>query len=346
MTVSHATLSSTQRHGRGFAALLTAVVLGLLVAGCGEKKKDKAATQAAARVNSQEITVHQINLVLEQQRGLPPAQAASASRMVLDRLVDQELALQEAQNQKLDRDPRVVRHIEAAKREIIARAYTERVGAAVARPTADDIKKYYSANPALFSERRVYNLQELSIEAKPEQLAAVRASLQSAKDSAGFIESLKAAGFKVSGRQAMTPAEQLPIGRLGAFADMKDGQATFKPVPGGAQVIFVLGSRSLPVDEEKARPAIEQFLLNERRQKAIQDDLAALRAAAKIEYVGEFAADAKTAEVAAAAASTVEKETQSPLIGPSSSSGVTVHLPRGASAPSSAVVENALKGLK
>lgn len=344
--LSNATLSGNRPLGRGFAALLTAVVLGLLVAGCGDKKKDKAATQAAARVNSQEITVHQINLVLEQQRGLPPAQAASASRMVLNRLIDQELALQEAQNLKLDRDPRVVRNIEAAKREIIARAYAERVGAAVAGPTADDIKKYYGANPALFSQRRVYNLQELSIEAKPEQLEVIRASLQSANDSAAFLDSLKAAGFKVSGRQAMTPAEQLPIDRLGAFAAMKDGQAIFNPVSGGAQVIFVLGSRSLPVDEEKARFAIEQFLLNERRQKAIRDDLAVLRAAAKIEYVGEFAADAKTAAVAAAAASMAVKETQSKLIGPSSSSGVTVQLPRSASAPSGAVIENALKGLK
>jgi EpsD family peptidyl-prolyl cis-trans isomerase len=320
------------------------VVMGLLVSGCGDKKKDKAATQAAARVNGQEITIHQINLVLEQQRGLPPVQAASASRMVLNRLVDQELALQEAQNQKLDRDPRVVRLVEAAKREIIARAYAERVGEAVVRPTADDVKKYYSANPALFSERRVYNLQELSIEAKPEQLESIKASLRSAKDSAAFLDSLKASGLKVNGRQAMTPAEQLPIDRLGSFASMKDGEAVFNPISGGAQVIFVLGSRSLPVDEEQARTAIEQFLLNERRQKAIRDDLAALRAAAKIEYVGEFAADSKAA--GAAAATTAVTETQSPLIGPSSSSGVAVQLPSGASAPSGAVVENALKGLK
>lgn len=347
MTVpSSAVLSSHQPSGRGFAALLTAVVLGLLVAGCGEKNKERAALQTAARVNSQEITVHQINLALEQQRGLPPAQAASASRIVLNRLIDQELALQEAQNQKVDRDPRVVRHIEAAKREIIARAYAERIGAAVVRPTPEEIKKYYNANPALFSERRVYNLEELSIEAKPEQFESIKASLQSARDAASFVESLRAAGFKVGGRQAVTPAEQLPIGRLDAFAAMKDGQATLRPVPAGAQVIFVLGSRRLPVDEESARPAIEQFLLNERRAKAIQDDLATLRAAAKIEYVGKFSAEAKAAAAAPVAASTAAEETLSTSIEPSSSASVTVQLPGSASAPSGAVVENALKGLK
>ena len=43
----------------------------VLIAGCGDKK-DKPATQTAARVNKEEITVHQINAVLQQQRGLKP----------------------------------------------------------------------------------------------------------------------------------------------------------------------------------------------------------------------------------------------------------------------------------
>lgn len=289
-------------------------------AGC-DKKKDKGATQAAARVNSQEITVHQINQVLEQQRAMPPAQAASASRLVLARLVDQELALQEAQNQKLDRDPQVVRQLEAARREIIARAYLDRVGSGVSRPTAEEVKKYYDANPALFSERRVYNLEELNIEAKPEQVDVLRAALQEAKDVGAFVAVLKDQGFKFSQRQALTPAERLPLDRVAAFASMKDGQASFTVLPGGVQVMVVVDSRLQPVTEDQARPLIEQFLVNERRQKAIQDDLAALRAAAKIEYVGEFANGARPVSDLAA-----------PAAASSSASGASM--------------ENALKGMK
>lgn len=289
-------------------------------AGC-DKKKDKGATQAAARVNSQEITVHQINQVLEQQRAMPPAQAASASRLVLARLVDQELALQEAQNQKLDRDPQVVRQLEAARREIIARAYLDRVGSGVSRPTTEEVKKYYDANPALFSERRVYNLEELNIEAKPEQVDVLRAALQEAKDVGAFVAVLKDQGFKFSQRQALTPAERLPLDRVAAFASMKDGQASFTVLPGGVQVMVVVDSRLQPVTEDQARPLIEQFLVNERRQKAIQDDLAALRAAAKIEYVGEFADGARPVSDLAA-----------PAVASSSASGASM--------------ENALKGMK
>lgn len=291
-----------QRGSRLIATLLV-VLVAVAAAGC-DKKKDKVSTQAAARVNSQEITVHQINQVLEQQRGLPPAHAASASRQVLTRLVDQELALQEAQNQKLDRDPQVVRQLEAARRDIIARAYLDRVANSVPRPSAEDVKKYYAANPALFSERRVYNFEEINIEAKPEQQDAIKTALQDAKDVTAFVAWLKAQGFKFGQRQALTPAERLPLDRVTAFARMKDGQSNFTAVPGGAQVLVLVDSRIQPVSEEQARGLIEQFLLNERRQKAIQDDLAALRGAAKIEYVGEFTDVAQsTAQVPAPAAS-------------------------------------------
>ena len=115
----------------GLALLATAVAL----VGCGDKKKDAAASQTAAKVNKEEITVHQINYVLSQQRGLAPAQAASASRQVLEGLIDQELAVQKATDQKLDRDPRVVQQLEGARREIISRAYLDKIGQGAPKPT-------------------------------------------------------------------------------------------------------------------------------------------------------------------------------------------------------------------
>ena len=86
----------------------------------------------------------------------------------------------------------------------------------------------------------------------------------------------------------MRAAEQLPLQSLDAFAKMTDGQAMLNQAPNGVQVVVLAGSRSQPVGEEQARPAIEQFLLNERKRKLIEDDVKAMRAAAKIEYVGKF----------------------------------------------------------
>ncbi len=284
-------------HIAGLAALAGAVML----AGCGEKK-DKAASQTAAKVNKDEVTVHQINFVLQQQRNLRPEQADTAAKQILERLIDQQLALQKAEEGKLDRDPRVVQQLEAARREVIARAYVEKVGEGAPKPSPEEIKKYYDEKPALFRERRVYSIQEIAIEARPEQVEELRAKLAAAKNINEFVEYLKGAGYRFGGNQAVRAAEQLPFNTLEAMAKMKDGQAMVVPTPQGVQVVVLAGSRSQPVTEEQARPAIEQFLLNERRRKLVDEDIKALRAAAKIEYVGKFAGGAASAPAGAALA--------------------------------------------
>lgn len=286
-----------RRQGVHMLAVLASAVL---LAACGGG--DKGASQTAAKVNKDEVTVHQINFVLQQQRGLKPEQAEAAGRQILERLIDQQLALQKADDLKLDRDPRVVQQLEAARREILARAYAEKVGEAAPRPTPEEIKTYYDEKPALFRERRIYSLQEIAIEATPAQVPELREQLAASKNINEFVEYLKSKELRFTGNQAVRAAEQLPLTSLDTFARMKDGQALIVPTATGAQVVVLAGSRSQPVGEEQARPAIEQYLLNDRRRKLVESDLKALRAAAKLEYVGKFAEAAASAPAAAPAA--------------------------------------------
>ena len=277
---------------------LTALVATALALGACGGGKDKAASQTAAKVNKDEITVHQINFVLQQQRGLKPEQSEPASRQILERLIDQQLALQKGDDLKLDRDPRVVQQLEAARREILARAYVEKVGESAPKPAPEEIKKYYDEKPALFSDRRIYSLQEIAIEAPQEQLPTLRDKLAESKNITEFFDYLKSKDIRFNVNQAVRGAEQLPLSSLDAFAKMKDGQAMVQPSPNGMQVLLLAGSRSQPVNEEQARPAIEQYLLNERKRKLVEDDIKALRTAAKIEYVGKFAEAAASAPAA------------------------------------------------
>jgi EpsD family peptidyl-prolyl cis-trans isomerase len=309
-------LSHLSVPARRWVPLLALSAAAVLLVGCGEKK-EKAASQTAVKVNKDEITVHQINFVLQQQRGLRPEQTDAASKQILERLIDQQLALGKAEELKVDRDPRVVQALEAARREIVSRAYLEKVGEAAAKPTAEEIKKYYDEKPALFSERRIYSIQEIAIEAKPDQIPVLRDRLAAAKNIAEFVDWLKANDFRFSGNQAVRAAEQLPLNSLESFARMKDGQAALVPAANGVQVIVLAGSRSQPVSEEQARPAIEQFILNERKRKLVEDDVKALRAAAKIEYVGKFA------EGAASAAAANPAPTAAPPAAPAASGGLS-----------------------
>jgi len=337
--------------GAGRLSVLAVAALVLVLAGCGDKK-EKPASQTAAKVNKEEITVHQINFVLQQQRSLAPEQAASASKQVLERLVDQELALQKAQEQKLDRDPRVVQQLEAARREIIARAYADKIATGAPKASPAEVKAYYEAHPALFKERRVYSFQEVSVEAKPEQVETLKKALGDAKNLTAFVDYLKANNYRYTGNEAVRAAEQLPLASIDQLAKMKDGQAMFNARPGGVQIINLAASRSQPVALAQATPAIEQFLLNERKRKLVADDLQALRAAAKIEYVGDFAKDAARSPYQPASAPELPPVTAVPATLPepavTAASQVEV-APIGSAAgsmPSSSTLDKGLKGFK
>jgi EpsD family peptidyl-prolyl cis-trans isomerase len=281
-------------------ALVFAVAAALaLLAACGDKK-DAKATQTAARVNKSEITVHQINFILQQQRGLRPEQADAAAAQILERLIDQELAVQKADDLKLDRDPRVVMQLEAVRRDVLARAYADRVGEAAAKPAPEEIARYYRDNPALFAERRIYTLQELLVEATPEQVGLIRGMLPKVKGFFDLVEQVRAAGLRFAVNEAVRPAEQLPLANLKAVATLKDGQNMLTPTPNGATVLWLASSRAQPVSEEQARPAIEQYLLNERRRQLLEDDRKALRSAAAVQYMGKFAPGSAASGAAAA----------------------------------------------
>lgn len=265
----------------------TALILVALLAACGGGK-DKPASQVAAKVNKEEISVHQVNHVLQQQR-VRADQADRAGRRALERLIDQELAVQRASEMRIDREPQVLQQLEAARREVIARAYADRVADAAPKPSADEVKRYYAEKPALFRERRVYSLQEIMVEATPEQVEALRPHLTAANGVAGIVEAVRGSGLRFTVNEAMRAAEQLPLGSVDAVAKMKDGESALYATATGIQIVSLVASRSQPVDEASARPAIEQFLLNEGKRKLLEDDIKKLRAGAKIEYVGRFA---------------------------------------------------------
>lgn len=293
--------------------LLVGVALTVLLTSCSDTK-DKPATQTAAKVNKEEITVHQIDALLQQQRGLRPEQADEAARRALERLIDQELAVQKAAELKVDRQPPVMQAIEAARRDIIARAYADRIGEGATRPTPAEVKKYYDDNPELFAQRRVFQLQELAIEVPPDQIEALRVRLRAAKNVGEFAEYLKANKIRFATNQAVRSAEQLPLSLLPALAKLKDGESFLTPTAAGAQLIVVAGSRPQPVDETRAAPAIEQFLLNERKRRVMADDLKSLRSAAQIAYVGKFAASAPGAVKPATPTETAASAAAAPSI--------------------------------
>lgn len=311
----------TNLHTVKYLVLATAIALGTSACGDKESGGKPAATQVAAKVNASEISVHQINAVLAKTPGVTAETAGAARKEILDKLIDQQLAYDQAVEKKLDRSPEVMTAIEFAKREIVARAYMEQLLAAQGKPTDNDAKQYYAANPNLFSNRRVFNLQEIVMEPKAEVAASLKQMVSEGKSMDDIAAFLKGQSVQFRGNASTRAAEQIPFDVLTKLAALSDGQSMFIEAPQGFTVMRVAASQRAPVDEATAKPRILQFLQNQRAQKMAQEEIARLKGTAKIEYLGEFvggavpaapvkpapAAPAKPAEGDKAAASNLEK---------------------------------------
>lgn len=284
--------------------LAWSLTLALLVSGCGGKDQsaaaeDKPASQVVAKVNGTELTVHQVNFVLQRMPNLNEAQAHAAALQVVRNLADQELLVQQAAADKLDRDPAVVQALDAARRKILADAWLGRKLGTPAQPGDAEVKSYFDAHPELFAERKIYRLQELSIKVPAEQRKAVRENLAASKSLQQFAEWVKAQALPMRAAQDVKPAEQLPLALLPQLAKMAKGQASVVDTPDGVLVIVLADTQSQPVPLERAKPAIVAALQTEARQKAIQAQMDALKASADIKYMGEYADAGKAAPAAA-----------------------------------------------
>jgi hypothetical protein len=191
---------------------------------------------------------------------------------------------------------------------ILAQAYLEHTLSGVAKPSPAEIKDYYAKHPDLFEKRRVFRFQELVVAVKPDNVEAVKAQLSQAKTMDDMVAWLKSQDIKFTGGAAVKTAEQLPLELLPKLNQMKDGQTLVMAAGDNLQILQLVASQEQPVAEDKAAPAIERFLLNQKRKELAEAEVKKLRDAAKIEYVGAFADAGADAPAPAATAQPAKPE--------------------------------------
>lgn len=278
---------------RASALAVASLLSALVLAGCGgsdrARSEAKADTQIAATVNQGEISVHQVQVVLQRQPQLAAGDSATASARVLEGLIDQELGAQAARAASLDKDPRVVQRLEAARREILAQAWQESVAAGVRTATSDEVDRYYEQQPPLFAQRRVFVLQESAVEGAPEALAALSTKLTAARTTEEVGTLLQRSGLRTQSRVFAQAAEDLPLTVLSGLAPLEAGQSAVFIQGSQARVYTIVSAQKAPVDRRQADRAIAAYLANARRAEALAQAVKQLRDTAKIDYKGNFA---------------------------------------------------------
>lgn len=258
-----------------------------MVAGCGNK--DAATAQLVAKVDGQDIEITRMKSVLANAKGVSPENISDTKLEILNGLVEQQLAINLAIANKLDRKPEVLNAIEASRREILARAALDQIADELPAVSDDEVKKYYAENPALFSGRRLFTLQEIVLKKSPSDLAAIRAQVASAKSMEDVSAWLRDRKMEFSSTISIKAAEQIAPAVLLKLQTFKDGQIGLIESPDAYTITHLMASYAQPIGIVKGMPAAAVFLRNLRAAEAVKQARIDMRAKAKLEYFGEFA---------------------------------------------------------
>lgn len=242
--------------------------------------------QVVANVNGTEISVHQFNHVLK--LAGPAAGSKIVRKELASKLIDRELAIQQAIALKLDRNPEIMFKLEEAKRDVLAKAYAEQIVSGVPKPTETDAARYFSEHPELFKERKIFRLHEITLPVEMNQLGQAKELISKGKSMDEILSWLRQEKVEFSSQFVIRAAEQLPIQTLAKLNKTVEGGTAFFESPRGVVLYQVLAAQQSPVGLTQAIPIILDYLERTDGKQAMDSEMENLRSAAHIDYLGEF----------------------------------------------------------
>ena len=271
----------------------------LLLVACGGSETDSQnKTQVAAKVNNEEITVHQLNQVL-MTMGNRAANLDQEKVMtsVLDNLITQSILVQEAEKTRLDRDPTVMQAIEAAKRKVLADAFLQRSMNQTSDISDTDIKTYYESRPELFADRKLFRYQQLTLSAEVSNFDSVVEKVKQIETMSEFTDWLSEQAIEYKIVPNAQTSERVPPALLKPLNSLQKNDVGFLKMTDGLLVIELIDVVEQSVSLELASPAIQRHLAGQSRQEQLKQQIAALRSTATIEYMGDFKQESDASEV-------------------------------------------------
>lgn len=264
------------------------MAMAIFLSGCGGDAESAKNSQVVAKVNDAELTVHQLNYELGLLGQAATQNTDKVAGQTLENIVNQQVVMQKAIAEKLDRDPQVMQALERARRQVLGQAYMSKVVASGAiMPSTQDVSDYYNQHPELFAKRRIYQIREILLD-KTLPFAEIQAQMNESKSLEKFVGWLDSKKVKMQSSVVVKPAEQLPLEMLSRLAQMRQGQIMAVETPTNFSLSILMGARDQPLNEAQATPAIQRFLTAQKRDKLAEAEIKRLRGEAKIELLGKF----------------------------------------------------------
>lgn len=249
------------------------------LSGCDKRLKDSG--QVLARVNGEEISVHQVNFALQYARQRNTG--ANASEAVLDTMISRQLAVQEAISLGLDRNPDVMMRLQEARLETLASAYAAEVARKMPPIRDDAVASFYREQPALFAQRRIYRLREITVPADNASYKIIKDELAKSPPSNKTLTWLRQQPGRLTDQTSVRPSNELPLDVAARLLNTEPGKWLLFESPAGLLLYEVQSFEPSPMSWTAAAPQIRENLNRQAERELFNKTIAQLRDKAKIE---------------------------------------------------------------
>lgn len=266
---------------------ITLIAATLAACNASSQQNLKPTSQAVARVNGDEITIHQVNYGLARVN-TDETIDQRLSRKVAEQYIDQQLLLQKARESNVQRELAVMQTLDETRRQVLADAYLERAIGAVPPPDKAEVSAFYRDHPELFSQRKIYELQQVNVDTRTVSPTELDARLRGGIRLDRLTSWLESKRALLGIQTEVIPAEKVQTEQLPTLHGMKRGAYFISP-KGDRHVVTIVSDFSVrPLSEMQMAPLIERYLVAQKRQAAGDRILKELRRQARIEWREDF----------------------------------------------------------
>lgn len=262
--------------------VMTSLLLATLAA-CGSSDPIGKQTQVVAKVNGDEITVHQINGEMQRLQ-VPVVNPQKVAKQMLGSLIDRQLLVQEAQKLNLDRTPEVMQLVDAARAQIYAQAYLARKVSALSPATEKEVQQFMTEHPEVFSHRKVFTTSDIIFanDAAKVDVNQLQTLVSNAEELKAWLNSHQI-HFEIA--EETIPTEALPKQAVGLADQLKVGDLLFMHDDIKVVARSIANIAEVPLSEQQAKDMATKAVNERKRQQLILDEVQRLKKLAQIEVL-------------------------------------------------------------
>ncbi|MFM8542903.1 MAG: EpsD family peptidyl-prolyl cis-trans isomerase [Chakrabartia sp.] len=229
------------------------ILVGLLtsLAACDAKGSDNIpAGQTIARVDGQDVTIHELNAELKGVQ-LPSGDARKAvEQQALQRIIDRRILAGLARERKLDQSPEFVLLKERAEETVLVDLLQQNSAGQTKRPSQVEARNYVNANPSLFAGRTLLTLDQI-IFALPKDPRKLK-ELVPIKSMTEVEKWLIDNGIQYRRQPAQRDTLQVEPAMAKRILALPPGEVFVVPAQGAAAANIVTNARVQPVPADQA----------------------------------------------------------------------------------------------